>query len=77
MPKDLTPDRIREMVGRLGDERILQIIDTGAIEAELLRAKALAVQENLLLGEEGEMRTEVLHKLYDILRADLVEHEEQ
>ncbi len=76
MPKNLTSDRIREMVGRLGDERVLQIIDTGATEEELLRAKALAVQENLLLAEESEMRTEVLHKLYDLLRSDLVEREE-
>lgn len=77
MSERMTPERIRQIVGRLSEDRVLQILDTGANEQELIRAKMLAVQQDLGPDEIGGLRTEVVHALYDILRADLIEREEE
>ena len=76
MSEKLTRDRITEIVGRLSEERIVQILDTGATETELLEAKLMAAQEDLEGVAQSEARVEVLHELYDILRADIIEREE-
>ena len=73
----LTTDRIMDIVGRLSAERIVQIIDTGATEKELLDAKIMAAQEDIEGALRSDDRVEVVHALYDILRADLVEREAQ
>jgi hypothetical protein len=77
MADKLTTDRITEMVGRLSEERIVQILDTGAIEIELLEAKLMAAQEDIEGAPRSEARMEVVHALYDILRADMTEREER
>lgn len=77
MSEKLTRDRITDIVGRLSEERIVQILDTGATETELLEAKLLASQQDLEGVVQSEARVEVLHALYDILRADIIEREER
>jgi hypothetical protein len=77
MTDKLTTDKITEMVGRLSEERIVQILDTGATDTELLEAKLMAAQEDIEGAPRGEARMEVVHALYDILRADMTEREER
>lgn len=73
MPGTLTRERIVEIVGKLSAERIVEIMDTGANERELLEAKMLAVQQERPFTSAPGLRIEVLHQLYDILRADMIE----
>lgn len=75
MTDKLTKDRITEMVGHLSEERVVQIFDTGATETELLEAKLMAAQEDIEGAPRSEARMEVVHALYDILRADMTEDE--
>ncbi len=77
MSEELTQDKVTEIVGRLSEERIVQILDTGATETELLEAMLMAEQEDLEGVARSEARVEVLHALYDILRAGIIEREEQ
>ena len=77
MSEKLTTDRITDIVGRLSAERIVQILDIGASEKELLEAKIMAAQEDIEGAPRSDARVEVVHALYDILRADLVEREAQ
>ena len=77
MSEKLTQDKVTEIVGRLSEERIVQILDIGATETELLEAMLMAEQEDLEGVAQSEARVEVLHALYDILRADIIEREEQ
>ncbi len=77
MDETLTTDAVTDIVGRLSAERILQIIDTGATEKELLEAKIMAAQDDIEGALRSDDREEVVHALYDILRADLIEREVQ
>ena len=77
MTETLTRDGIVDIVGRLSAERIVQIFDTGAREKELIEAKIMAAQGDIEGAPRGDVRMEVVHALYDILRADLAEREEQ
>jgi hypothetical protein len=77
MDETLTTDAVTDIVGRLSAERILQIIDTGATEKELLEAKIMAAQDDIESALRSDDREEVVHALYDILRADLIEREVQ
>lgn len=72
----LTSERILEIVGWLGPERVQEIINTGASERELVEAKILAQQQDATYTEKSGVRTAVVHRLYDILRADLVDPHE-
>lgn len=75
MTEKLTAAQVIDTVGDLGAERVLQIIDTGATLQELVEARMLATQEEFPPGLAAGLRTEVVHALYDILRADLIERE--
>lgn len=76
MSGPLTSERIVQIVGRLGRERVLQIINTGASERELIEAKILAQQQDTAYIEKPGVRTRVVHRLYDILRTDLIDPHE-
>lgn len=76
MNSALSRDKVFEIVGNLGTERTLQIIDTGATERELLEAKILALQGELPHAPREDLRMPVVHQLYEILRADMIEPEE-
>jgi hypothetical protein len=77
MSEKLTTDRVTDIVGRLSAERIVQILDTGATENELLEAKIMAGQDDIEGAPRSDDRVEMVHALYDILRADLIEREAQ
>lgn len=77
MSEKLTADRIIDIVGQLSAERIVQVLDTDATEKELLEAKVMAAQEDIEGASRHDARVEVVHALYDILRADMVEREAQ
>ena len=76
MSEQLTHAKIAEIVGELGPERIVQILDTGATERELVEARVVAQQQEWLYADKPGLRTEVVHQLYDILRADLADPRE-
>jgi len=75
MSEKLSVDRIAGLVGRLSPERITQIRDTGATENEVLQAKIMAAQGDIEGMPRSDVRVEVVHALYDILRADMIERE--
>jgi hypothetical protein len=77
MSETLSRERIIEIVGKLGAERIVEIIDTGASERELVEAKMLALQQEMPSTEIPGVRVDVVHRLYDILRADLIDPNER
>ena len=77
MAERLTRDKIIEIVGGLSEERIVQILDSGATEKELLESMLMASQEDVEGAPRSEARMEVVHALYDILRADTIEREER
>jgi len=72
----LSNERIEEIVGQLSAERILQIIDSGANERELVEARLLAQTQDARYTEKPGVRTAIVHQLYDILRADLIDRGE-
>ena len=76
MTTDLTHEKAVELVGRLGENRIAQIIATGASPAELMEAKILAMQDEYPGTDKEALRSEVVHRLYDLLRVDLPEPRE-
>ena len=77
MTEKLTHEKIAEIVGELGPERIVQILDTGATERELVEARFVAQQQEWVYTDKPDIRTEVVHRLYDILRADLIDQQER
>jgi hypothetical protein len=77
MTEKLTSERIVEIAGRLGPERIVQILDTGATEPELVEARLVAQAQEWRYADKPGLRTEVVHQLYDILRADLIDPNER
>lgn len=77
MTDKLTSEKIVEIAGKLGPERIVQILDTGASEPELIEARLVAQSQEWRYTDKPGLRTEVVHALYDILRADLVDPHER
>ena len=77
MTEALTHAKIAEIVGELGPERIVQILDTGATERELIEARIVAQQQEWRYADKPGLRTEIVHELYDILRTDLVDPHER
>jgi hypothetical protein len=77
MTERLTTERIVEIAGKLGPERIMEILDTGATERELIEARYVAQQQEWVYADRPGVRTEVVHRLYDVLRADLIDPQER
>jgi hypothetical protein len=77
MTERLTSEQVIETVGHLDDERVLEVIDTGATLEELAKAMVLASQVSFPGVSGGNVRIDVVHSLYDILRAGMIEREER
>lgn len=66
----LTRDRVVEIVGELEDDRILEIIGTGATEEQLTEALAWLSEDDYLGQELQHPPSGVVAQLVDILQAD-------
>jgi hypothetical protein len=72
----VTHDQILEIVGRINDTRIAEIIATGATPAQVTEAFAWLSEDEYLGGELEKPLSGVVQQVYDILRADEPEWEE-
>jgi len=66
----LTRDRVVEIVGELEDDRILEIIETGATAEQLTEALAWLSEDEYLGQELQHPPSGVVARLVDILQAD-------
>lgn len=69
-------EQIIEICGHLGDDRIAQIIATGAGPAEVTEAFAWLSEDEYLGGELEKSLSGLVERVYDILRADEPDWEE-
>lgn len=76
MTQDMTREDAIAIVGDLGAERLTEIVDSGATAEELLEAKVMAVAGDQPRHPHESLRPEIVHRCYDILRADIVEREQ-
>ena len=72
----VTHDQVLEIVGRINDTRIAEIIATGATAAQVTEAFAWLSEDEYLGGELEKPLSGVVQQVYDILRADEPEWEE-
>ena len=72
----VTHDQVLEIVGRINDPRIAEIIATGATPAQVTEAFAWLSEDEYLGGELEKPLSGVVQQVYDILRADEPEWEE-
>lgn len=72
----VTHDQVLEIVGRINDTRIAEIIATGATAAQVTEAFAWLSEDEYLGGELEKPLAGVVQRVYDILRADEPEWEE-
>ena len=74
----LTHEQIIDIVGRLDDDRVAEIIDTGATEAELMEAYSWTTSDGVTsdAGERHSLSGRVA-LVFDILTADEALEEEQ
>jgi hypothetical protein len=72
----VTHDQVLEIVGRINDTRIAEIIATGATPAQVTEAFAWLSEDEYLGGELEKPLSGVVQQVYDILRADEPEWEE-
>ena len=73
MTETLTKEQIADTVGKLSAEHMVEILETGATLRELVEAKVLAQSQDQYYVEKPGVRSEVVHRLYDILRADMID----
>lgn len=66
----LTRDDVFEIMGRLDDLRVAEILGTEASPAELVEAKRWAAGYQRTIGDGDDLRASVVIKLCDILRAE-------
>jgi len=72
----VTPEEVREIVGRISDFRIAEIIATGATAAEVLEAFTWLTEDEHLGGDLQRPLTGTVAQVYEILRADEPDWEE-
>jgi len=65
----LTRERIIEIVGRIDDEKISEIIAADATASELLEAQAGVIEQGDLEAETARRMSGTVARLYDILLA--------
>lgn len=66
----LTRDRIEEIMGRLDDLRLAEILETRPSEPELMEAKRWMAGYVRTLADDAPMRPSVVTRLCDIMKAD-------
>ena len=68
----LTVSQVTALVGCLDTNVIADILATGATEAEIAEAKRLATKSDQPVPPPAaSARTPLVHRVYDILRADM------
>ena len=72
----VTRAQVTEIVGRINDARIAEIIGTGATAAEVTEAFAWLSEDEYLGDDLEKPLSGVLNQIYEILRADEPEWEE-
>lgn len=74
----LTREQIIHIVGRLGDDRIAEIIDTGATEAEVMEAYNWTTSNGVVSGAGNRhLLSGRVALVFDILTADEALEEER
>lgn len=66
----LTRQRVEEIMGRLDDLKLAEILDTGASPNELLEAKRWVAGYKRTVPEDLPLRPSVVDRLCDIIRMD-------
>lgn len=72
----VTRDEVIEIVGRINDVRVAEIIATGATAAEVTEAFAWLSADEHLAGDLAKPLAGVVAQVYEILRADEPDWEE-
>ena len=75
-PAPLSAEEIREIVGRLSDDRIAAIQATKATTAEVVEAFTWLSGDEYARGRHQPPMTGVVAEVYDILKPDLPEAED-
>ena len=73
----VTRDEVVDIVGRINDFRIAEIIATGATAAEVTEAFAWLTEDEHLGGDLERPLSGVVAQVYEILRADEPDWEEE
>ncbi len=76
-PAPLSAEEIREIVGRLSDDRIAAIQATKATAAEVLEAFTWLSSDEYIAARHQPPLTGVVAEVYDILKPDLPEVENE
>lgn len=71
-----TREQIIEIVGHIDDDRIAEIIATGASPAEVTEAFAWLSEDEYLGGELEKPLSGIVEQVYEILSAEELESEE-
>lgn len=72
----LTRQEVVDIVGHISDVRIAEIIATGASAAQVAEAFAWLSEDEYLAGELEKQLSGVVERVYEILRADEPDWEE-
>ncbi len=76
-PTPLSVEEIREIVGRLSDDRVAAIQATKATAAEVVEAFTWLSSDEYAGGRRQPPVTGVVAEVYDILKPDLPEAEDE
>ena len=76
-PVSVTKEQIFDIVGRLSDERVTDIIATGATPAEVTEAFAWLTEDEYLGGQLERPLSGVVAEVYEILRAEEMDLDEE
>lgn len=66
----LTRDRVEEIMGRLDDLKLAEILEAGPSEPELMEAKRWMAGYVRTLPDDAPMRPSVVTRLCDIMKSD-------
>lgn len=72
----LAHQQVIDILGHYDDIRVVEIIETGATEAELVEAKRWLAGERRTLGDTQPLRPAIVSELYEILSAEDPEWDE-
>ncbi len=75
MDDALTRAQIVDAVGHIDEDQIETILAAGATAAELEMARILADKQDTSDASPPDVRMDVVHRLYDVLRAELPDTE--
>lgn len=76
MPNALNRQQVEEVMGRLEDLKLAEILETGASEPELLEAKRWVAGYVRTVPDDLPLRPSIVNKLCEIIRMDEPEWDE-